>query len=91
MYVVVEGPTAGDLTAALLAQEGVAGAWAFTTDPELTSRRWTAGARRITVAWLDDAPLAVADRIAPLVAGRAGVEFAGPFETITPWQWDWFD
>jgi len=91
VYVVVEGPTEADLTGALLAQQGVAGAWAFTTDPALTSRRWTAGARRITVAWLDDAPLAVADRIAPIVAGRSGVEFAGPFETITPWQWGWFE
>ena len=33
-----------------------------------TSRRWTAGARRITVCWLDDEPLEVAGRLAPLVA-----------------------
>ena len=25
------------------------------------------------------------------VAARTGVAFAGPFETITPWRWDWFD
>ena len=37
---------------------------------ELTSPRWTAGARRITVCWLDDDPLEVAARLAPLEAAR---------------------
>jgi hypothetical protein len=32
--------------------------------------------------------LALGSQLAP--AG-AGVELAAPFETITPWQWDWFD
>jgi hypothetical protein len=57
---------------------GVAGAWAFGD-----------GARTITVAWLDEEPLAVADRLAPVSPG--GLVLAGPFETITPWEWDWFD
>ena len=83
---------------ALLAAPGVAGIWTFATRPDLTSRRWSAGARHITVCWLDDAPVAVAARLAPLVADRrerfdatAHLTFAGPFETITPWEWDWFD
>lgn len=59
------------------AQPGVAGAWAFTD-----------GERRITMAWLDGEPLAVAPRLAPLARGA---ELAGPFETITPWEWDWFE
>jgi hypothetical protein len=42
-------------------------------------------ARRITVAWLDGDPPAAA------LSGAPDAEFAGPFETITPWQWDWFD
>ena len=75
---------------ALLKVPGVAGVWTFATNEALSSPRWTAGAWRICVAWLDDDPLAVAGGIAPLVAPRAGVAFAGPFETITPWQWDWF-
>jgi hypothetical protein len=91
IYVVVDAPEGRAPADDLLAQPGVAGVWTFMTDPRLTSSRWTGGTRRITVAWLDDDPLVAAAQIAPLVAGRAGVEFAGPFETITPWEWDWFD
>ena len=111
IYVVVEealdgGPEARDRyeqwlhaepEPALLEVPGVAGLWTFVTEPALVSRRWTAGVRRITVYWLDDDPLAVAARLAPLVAAprerfvAARVTFAGPFETITPWKWDWFD
>jgi hypothetical protein len=91
VYVVVEEPAPDDLAGALLAQPGVAGVWSFSTDPDLTSRRWTAGARHITVAWLDDDALEVAERVAPVVIRRPGVAFAGPFETIIPWQWDWFE
>jgi hypothetical protein len=83
---------------AVLAVPGVAGMWTFTSADDLTSPRWSAGARRVTVCWLDDSPLDVAARLAPLVAVRrdqadavAPVVFAGPFEVITPWQWDWFD
>ncbi len=83
---------------ALLAVPGVAGIWTFASSEELTSRRWTAGARRITVCWLDDDPLEVAARLAPIEARRrerfdttSHVVFAGPFETITPWEWDWFE
>jgi len=74
---------ASEALAALCAQPGVAGAWSFADD-----------ARRITVAWLDAPPLDVNDRLAALLVPASGagtVRFAGPFETITPWQWDWFD
>jgi hypothetical protein len=93
VYVVVEEVTnsAAGPAEALLADPGVAGVWTFTTNPDLTSRRWSAGARRITVAWLDDEPLDVAARVAPAAGERTGVDLAGPFETITPWAWDWFD
>jgi hypothetical protein len=64
--------------ASLCAVAGVAGAWRFADD-----------AREITVAWLDDDPLAVELRL-PSPEGD-GLEFAGPFETITPWEWNWFD
>ena len=50
------------------------------------------------MCWLDDEPLAVAARVAPLEAERrdrfdatSHVTFSGPLETITPWEWDWFD
>jgi hypothetical protein len=91
VYVVVEALTSSGSADALIADPGVAGVWTYATNPAVTSRRWSAGKRRITVAWLDDEPLAVAARLAPVVAGRTDVEFAGPFETITPWSWDWFD
>jgi hypothetical protein len=91
VYVIVEEPGNDDAADTLLTIPGVAGVWTFATEDALASPRWTDGARRITVAWLDDEPLAVAAAIAPLVATRAGVAFAGPFETITPWRWDWFD
>ena len=93
VYVIVAAP-GGDATAtaeALLAVPGVAGVWTFATNPALVSPRWTAGTRNITLAWLDDDPLAVASRLAPLVDGATGVELAGPLATITPWEWDWFD
>ncbi len=84
-------------TAALAETPGVAGTWTFESDARLVSRRWSPGVHRITVCWLDEPPLAVAPRLAALVAGSrssgaaARVVFAGPFETITPWEWDWFE
>jgi len=70
---------------ALCAQPGVAGAWSFADE-----------VRRVTVTWLDAPPLDVNDRLAPIVASRRErspdrTVFAGSFETITPWQWTWFD
>jgi hypothetical protein len=96
IYVVVEDVTEADphvtTQDALLAVAGVAGVWTFATAPDLApSRRWTAGTRRITVCWLDDDPLEVAARLAPRYESAGNVSFAGPFETITPWEWDWFD
>ena len=82
IYVVVAAdPAPGSLA---LDVQGVAGAWSF-ADAE----------RRITVAWLDEDPLAVAAErgaeIVDRVAAGSPVELAGPFETVTPWKWDWFD
>ena len=33
-------------------------------------------------------PNAVAAELAPIERSRTGVTFVGPFETITPWEWD---
>lgn len=92
VYVVVEPPAAGDraeLAEALLTVPGVAGAWRF------SSRRGRPGAStaptRITVAFCDDDPLTVADGAAALLAPVDGLAYAGPFEAIVPWRWDWFD
>jgi len=91
VYVIVGEPGPDDVADALLTVPGVAGVWTFATNEQLSSPRWTDGARRITVAWLDDDPCSLAAGINPLIAPLAGVAFAGPFETITPWRWDWFD
>jgi hypothetical protein len=56
-------------------RDGVAGVWQFAND-----------AHRITVAWLDGEPLA-----ASWPSPSADAIFAGPFETIAPYEWDWFD
>jgi hypothetical protein len=76
--------------------EGVMGSWSFATSPSLRSPRWTPGDRRITVHYLDGDPLKVADRVWPLLEERwrdAPVTpiHAGPYETVVPFQWDWFD
>ncbi|HEX5096236.1 MAG TPA: hypothetical protein VFX21_09490 [Acidimicrobiia bacterium] len=77
---------------ALVECAGVAGAWSFTAAGErFAAHPWQPGPRAVTVAYLDDAPLTVAPKIDALVRVHDGVEFAGPFETITPWHWDWFD
>ena len=87
----------------LLEVPGVAGLWSFGTrrwafaksddpppDPQAQD------ATRITVVFLDGDPLEVAAEVGPLVAAHwAGApvrpRFAGPLQTITPWEWDWFE
>ncbi len=77
---------------------GVAGVWTFARHAAVTGRQPMPLDARITVAYLDDDPVAVTERLALLARddrypGERPVRsrFAGPFETITPWQWDWFD
>jgi hypothetical protein len=75
---------------------GIAGSWSFATSPFLRDSRWTPGNRRITVHYLDGDPLEVADAVRPLLEDRwrdAPVNpiHAGPYETILPFHWDWFD
>jgi hypothetical protein len=81
----------------LLDVPGVAGLWTFATSTSYRDQPWDTGDRRVTVIWLDDAPLAVAAKLDAADAPRrargdvARVLFAGPFESIVPWQWDWFE
>jgi hypothetical protein len=82
--------------ASLLETEGVAGTWTFATHGRFDDHGWRPGDKTITVAYLDVEPLTVAPRLGDLVrAGALGSHsatlFAGPFETVTPWCWDWFD
>jgi hypothetical protein len=86
---------------ALLEIPGIAGIWTFVG--RSPSFHDAPDGRRITVAYLDDDPLAVASRLvargeAEKRSGRAPdwsadvrTVHAGPLETIVPWRWDWFD
>jgi len=94
IYVVVEEGSGSDADAheaALMDVDGVAGLWAFGSGDASDSHPWQPGDDRITVAWLDAEPNEVAAALAPIERSRTGVTFAGPFETITPWEWSWFD
>lgn len=88
---VTRGPAGPGLDgAALVGRPAVAGVWQFRAlqDPD---RRWRSEAGDLVVCYLDDDPLAVAPSLAGAVAEGGDVLFAGPFETISPWRWDWFD
>lgn len=85
----------------LLGVPGVAGVWVF-AERSSDAHAGPAG-RRITVLYLDDEPLAVTERLEraregwreegrlPDWSGEVATLFAGPFETIVPWQWHWFE
>jgi hypothetical protein len=87
----------------MLSVDGVAGLWSFAAAEALGGYERAPHARRITVYYLDQPPLQVAAELGRRsaqwrAAGRMPdfsqtmkLLFAGPFETITPWQWDWFD
>ena len=82
--------------AAVCAVPGVAGVWQFATSPQLQGAGWSDGHRRITVCYLDGEPLAVAAALQPHLDARwrdAPVRpiHAGPYETVVPYQWDWFE
>lgn len=74
---------------------GVAGVWRFVTKDSSDDLGSHTVTRRVTVCYLDAPPLAVSNDLALLVreiwADRPVPEYAGPFETIVPWRWDWFD
>lgn len=105
VYVVVEGPPgpgrgreqAGALPRRLLEDPAVAGIWSFASGTTDNGPGWDRGDRRIILCFLDADPLDGAkrlnDAVASAHAGRLGedaLELAGPMESITPWNWDWF-
>ena len=95
IYVVVEAAGASDTAAheaALMAVAGVAGLWTFGSGEASDAAPLAAGRRA------DHRGLArrgarsrSPPTLAPIERSRTGVTFAGPFETITPWEWTWFD
>jgi hypothetical protein len=87
------GPLPADVMVALTGVPGVAGAWVFATSPDLRRTMFSEGRLRITVCYLDDEPVAVADRLADTVgrlrgAASARLLLAAPFESIVRWDWE---
>ena len=88
----------------MLEIDGVAGIWSFATHEAIEGGFAQAPeAKRVSVYYLDEEPLDVVARMnerAPQLreAGRLPDFsktmkrlFAGPFEKVTPWKWNWFD
>jgi hypothetical protein len=73
--------------------EGVAGVWSALSrrvDANLASAQ---GGQSITYCFLDDDPIATAERLRPVLSARwgaSGIEplFAAPFFAVVPYEWD---
>ncbi|HEY1738153.1 MAG TPA: hypothetical protein VGI86_05555 [Acidimicrobiia bacterium] len=83
---------------ALCGLDGVAGVWQFETSSRFDAHIWRPGPRRVTVAWIDgdldhtSSALALLDGTRESRSqGIASADMIATLETITPWQWDWFD
>jgi hypothetical protein len=82
-----------DQVASVLEVPGVAGLWLFAASPYYRHPRWDVGDHRIAIAYLDDEPAKVAERLRPALARRWSASpvapvLAAPFETLIPWQWE---
>jgi hypothetical protein len=94
----VRGRSAARLDA-LLGTPGVAGVWRF--GPSTGQGAPARGGGKplqadVTICYLDEDPVVVAGPIGEILSAGSEREpitptFAGPFETIIPWSWDWFD
>ena len=90
-FVVVERGSAA--VGPLAEVEGVAGAWSGLSrkvDANLASAQKD---QSITYCFLDDDPIAIAERLQPVLAARwaePGIEalFAAPFFAVVPYDWD---
>jgi hypothetical protein len=89
IYVVVGTALDG---AALVGQDGVAGAWDFVDEASDDEAHGEAARRHITVAFLDGDLPATATTLGQwcLQTGES-MEWAGPLEGIDPNRWNWFD
>lgn len=86
-YVVIEAGDVSD-SAAIAAVPGVAGCWRF-RGGRFHERFADTTGLHLTVSWLDDDPVAVAERIGTVLAPTAGaLALAAPFEALVPWAWD---
>jgi hypothetical protein len=91
VYLLLESHVA--LPAELLEVEGVAGIWsmaALDVGPGLAS---AAAGQQLTYCFLDDDPVATAERLRPVLEKRwkaTDIEplFAAPFHPLVPHEWD---
>jgi hypothetical protein len=83
------------LATRLVDADGVAGVWSFASSRRFERHGWGTGERSMTLCYLDVEPLSVSPQLDAIVgdcaAPGATVVLAGPFETIVPWEWDWFE
>jgi len=85
-YLLVQAGTARP--DALVDVDGVAGAWWFTGTVSDTPFTIDSRGHQLTVCFLDDDPVAVADRIREhLVGPRPDLLLAAAFHTIVPFDW----
>lgn len=78
-------------TEPLLDVAGVAGVWSAASRPVDASLANAEGGQSITYCFLDDDPVATAERLRPVLSARwAAVEplFAAPFFAVVPYEWD---
>jgi hypothetical protein len=91
-----DGADGGDVSS-LLEVPGVAGIWRFGPVAAVSSAPAASGEtleEEAVVCYLDEDPVETAGRIEEVIAPAwtgGGPRLAGPFETITPWSWDWFE
>ena len=76
-----------DILPALVDVPGVAGAWSYATSPEIRRDMFSEGRYRIIVAYLDDDPASVGERLSDVVerswAGAPSqLVLAAPFESL---------
>jgi hypothetical protein len=107
VYLVVEEPTGADgwdeylrrthaeVVPELLAADGVAGAWVFTTTPAVAHPAFSDGRYRFTVCYLDAEPAEVAGTLGAVLrrawdGAPTHPVLAAPFESMMHWDWERF-
>jgi hypothetical protein len=91
VYLLLEAGTTAP--ADLTDVEGVAGAWSATSQSVHSSLASAPAGQTISYFFLDDDPVAVAERLRPVLEARwaqTSIEplFAAPFYPVVPYEWD---
>lgn len=89
----IEAGTSPQPLEALVELQGVAGCWSYEGERSLHPRLAPTDGLRLTVLYLDDDPVTVADRLRALLTERWGSPtvtplLAAPFVPVVPFAWD---